>query len=101
MTDANQESNKLEGYTYVSRVVYGEEEIETSPLKVPDFQGVPVARVTVNASYTKNLGNYESARIGVEVSLPCFPVEEEIVRAYDTSQKLMAEMLQEQVAALG
>lgn len=95
------ETANADGFMYVSRVAYGEETVETTPLKVPDFQGVPVARVTTGASFTKNLGNYESARINIEVSLPCFPVEEEIVRAYDTSQKLMAEMLQEQVASLG
>lgn len=99
MTDNNQENSQLDGYIYVSRVAYGEEEISTEPLKVPDFQGVPVARVTTGASYTKNLGNYESAKVTVEVSLPCFPVEEEIVRAYDTAQVLMGDMLQEQMSA--
>lgn len=93
------EAEKVEGYVYVSRVAYGNEEVSTEPLKVPDFQGVPVARVTTGASFTKNLGNYESAKITVEVSLPCFPEESEIVRAYDTAQTLMGDMLEEQAKA--
>lgn len=96
---SNQESTKSDGYIFVSRIAYGEEEVSTYPIKVPDFQGVPVARVTTGASYTKNLGNYESARINIEVSLPCLPVEEEIVRAYDKAQNLMGDMLLEQMAA--
>lgn len=96
----NEEVERTDAYLFVSRVVYGEEVVESTPLKVPNFQGVPVARVTTGASYTKNLGNYESAKITIEVSLPCFPVEEEIVRAYDKSQTLMGEMLQEQLSAL-
>lgn len=94
------ETAKEEGYIYVTRVVYGDEEVETTPLKVPNFQGVPVARVTLSSHMTKNLGNYESARIGVEVSLPCFPVEEEVVRAYDKAQTLIVEILNEQLGAL-
>lgn len=96
---SNEPAN-ADGYIFVSRIAYGEEEVETTPLKVPNFQNVPVARVTVGASYTKNLGNYESARINIEVSLPAFPVEEELARAYDTAQVLMSEMLQEQIGAL-
>lgn len=96
MTNHNYE----EGYIYVSRVAYGEEEVSTQPLKVPSFQGVPTANVAVTAHITKNLGNYESAKIGVEISLPCFPTEEEIVRAYDVCQKLSEAILAEQVAGL-
>lgn len=98
MTKAdNQEPERTDAYVFVSRVAYGEEEVETTPLAVPNFQGVPVARVTTGASYTKNLGNYQSAKITIEISMPCFPVEDEIVRAYDKSQVLMSEMLQEQL----
>lgn len=90
-----------EAYKYVSRVAYKEDEVlETTPLKVPDFQGVPTARVTVSAHMTKNLGNYESAKIGIEVSLPCFPTQAEIVRAADEAQVLISELLNEQLTAL-
>lgn len=94
------EPSREEAYTYVTRVAYGEETVETTPIKVPNFQGVPVARVTVSSHMTKNLGNYESARIGVEVSLPCFPVEDEIVRAYDKAASLIVEILDEQMSVL-
>lgn len=88
------------GSVFVSRVAYGEEEVSSEPLKVPNFQGQPTANVTVEAAYTKNLGNYESARIGIVISLPCFAVEEEVVRTYDIVQTMVSEILNEQVGAL-
>lgn len=94
------ESTNASGYMFVSRIVYGEEEVETTPIKVPDFQGVPVARVAVSSHVTKNLGNYESARVGIEVSLPCLPTEAEIARAYDIAQNLVGDMLEEQLSGL-
>jgi hypothetical protein len=99
MTETN-EATYPAGSVYVSRVAYGQEEVDTTPIEVPNFQGVPVARVTVTSHITKNLGNYESAKLGVEVSLPCFPIEEEIVRAYDKAQTLVAEILIEQLDGL-
>jgi len=48
-------------------------------IAVHDFRTAP-ARVTVDYSLTINLGNYESARIGVAVQIPCY--KEEIDEAY-------------------
>jgi hypothetical protein len=33
--------------------------------------GVPWARVGYEAGYTHNLGNYQSARVGIFLELPC------------------------------
>lgn len=99
--DNTVQSTFPDAYKYVSRVAYKEDEVlETTQIKVPDFQGVEVGRVTVSAHMTKNLGNYESAKIGIEVSLPCFPVQSEIVRVSDECQALIAELLNEQLTVL-
>lgn len=94
------EDNK-EGYSWVTAARYrGKEEVSVTEtqerLSVPNFNNLPTARVTVSGHMTKNLGNYESARIGVEVSLPCYPVEEEVVRVYTELQELVGSMLDDQ-----
>lgn len=90
-----------EGYIFVSRPAYGEEDRDvTMSVPVADFSGQPTGHVTVTAQYTKNLGNYESAKIGIEVSLPVLASDEELVRVYDKAQTIVSEILQEQIAAV-
>jgi hypothetical protein len=102
--DENIEQSE-QGYVWVNAVKYNgitkDEEVISEAqeqLRVPNFNGLPVARITVSGHMTKNLGNYESARVGVEVSLPCLPVEEEIVRVYAEVQELVSDMLTEQLS---
>lgn len=99
-------SEAEQGYVWVTAAKYNgitkdETKLvdEQTNLKVPNFNGLPVARVTVSGGTTKNLGNFESARIGVEISLPCYPVEEEIVRVYGELQELVGEMVSDQMKA--
>ena len=54
----------------------GEEDV----IAVHKFETEP-ATVSVDYSLTMNLGNYESARISVSVSVPCY--KEEIDEAYE------------------
>lgn len=63
-----------EAYYEVSKTVIGEEETETGRLRVSAFVTTP-ATVSVKGGATINLGNYESARIDVMLSVPCY-VEE-------------------------
>jgi hypothetical protein len=44
---------------------------QTVPLQVEEFLVDP-AYVEVGASVTRNLGNYESLRVHVEVRIPCY-----------------------------
>jgi hypothetical protein len=55
------------------------EEIEDRELKVRSFAVEP-ARVDIELGRTMNLGSYESARIFVRVSVPCY--REELEEAY-------------------
>lgn len=52
---------------------------EEEVLEVHQFVTEP-AKVVVDYGLTLNLGNYESARIGVAVTIPCY--KEEIEKAY-------------------
>jgi hypothetical protein len=94
-----------DGHIWVKRARYSgltKEETEVvesdEPIKVPNFNNLPTAKVSVSGHMTKNLGNYESARVGVEISLPCLPVESEVVRVYGELQELVGEMLTEQLS---
>lgn len=64
----------------------GEEDI----VAVHKFETEP-ATVEVDYSLTMNLGNYESARISVSVTVPCY--KEEIDEAYEFAQAWAEERL--------
>jgi hypothetical protein len=52
--------------------------------------------VTVEGGVTKNLGDYNSARIGVTVSLPCQPSLEAAEKAYAQISKLVDKLMNEE-----
>jgi hypothetical protein len=52
--------------------------------------------VTVEGGITKNLGDYNSARIGVVVSLPCEPTVEGARKAYSEISKLVDKLMNEE-----
>jgi hypothetical protein len=52
--------------------------------------------VTVEGGITKNLGDYNSARIGVTVSLPCEPSLEGAQKAYAEISKLVDKLMNEE-----
>ena len=51
------------------------------------------AYVEVNAGLTKNIGNYESIRCGVSVSVPCRPTIKEIRRCHEKVSDLVSDLL--------
>ncbi len=59
----------------------GKEELQEQTLEVRNFLTEP-ARVSVDYGLTINLGNYESARIGVSVTVPCYTEEIDDAYAY-------------------
>lgn len=68
----------------VKRTVYGQDTEREEIIEVPAFHG-PVAYVRVGGSVTKNLGDYNSAKVEVSISLPCYPTPEEIERTFRTA----------------
>ena len=63
----------------------------------PFPEGHEPAFITVSYSMTKNLGNYESAKIQVGLTLPCYP--EEVEEKYPEVRQFVEEKLMEEIAA--
>lgn len=102
----NEETTR-DGYVWVNRTIYNSltkevlsEDESHERIAVPNFNGLPTGRATISGHITKNLGNFESARIGVELSLPTLPTQEELVRVSAELQEIVGELLAEQVQAL-
>ena len=68
------------------------EDEETTTVNVPAFVG-PVGHVSVTGSVTRNLGNYNGVKVSVMVSLPCYPEESEIRRAYNVASVLIDDLI--------
>ncbi len=64
----------------------GIDEEKRKVIEVRKFETEP-AFVRINAGVTKNLGNYESLRVDVAISVPCY------VEEIETVQKRTAEMV--------
>lgn len=56
---------------------------ETHDFPVVPVEG-PAATVSMSMGLTRNLGNYESVKFSVSLSLPCAPVEEEVNKTFHT-----------------
>ena len=59
-------------------------------IAIHKFETEP-AKVTVDYALTINLGNFESAKIGVSVTVPCYA--EELSQAYEFAQAWAEERL--------
>ena len=73
------------GTVTTSRKVSGEEDVEESHEVEAELNTVNPAYVGVTQGLTKNVGDYNSVKIGVSVSLPCNPNEDEKRLAYQPS----------------
>lgn len=67
---------------------------EDETLEVHEFVTEP-ARVGLEYGLTLNLGNYESARIAVSVSIPCY--KEEMEGAYDAAARWVESKIAQEV----
>lgn len=89
-----------EGYLFVSQTNYGETKDEYHQIMVPSFEGVHPARVKMSGSVTKNMGNYNSARVEVSIDMPCLPEESEIARVAAMVESWVDEIIGEKVSKL-
>lgn len=64
----------------VRKTVFGQEEVSQERVRIRPFVSAH-ASISVKAGFTKNLGNYESMRVDVMATMPCYP--EEVDDAYD------------------
>lgn len=76
--------------TVKTSVVRGSEQYgvpeKSRTIQIMPFEAEP-AYVSVKNGFTKNMGNYESARVEVMVSFPCYP--EDIVDTYKDVKKIV------------
>ena len=59
------------------------------------------AYVGVTVGYTKNLGNYESVKVNVSISVPVKPKESEIRKSFDNVSELCEELLKTEMENTG
>ena len=74
-----------------------EQEAEEETLEVRKFETAP-AQVGVEYGLTLNLGNFESARIAVSVSVPAYA--EEIEAAHKWAEELVTKKVMDQVVQI-
>jgi hypothetical protein len=79
----------------VRRQFSGSEEVteQDATIQVREFHTEP-ARVSIEKGLTLNLGNYESARVTVAVSVPCYL--EELEAAYNFADGFVMKKLEEE-----
>ncbi len=58
----------------VRKTVFGKEEVSSERIRIRPFVSNP-ASISVKAGVTINLGNYESGRVDVMLTMPCYPEE--------------------------
>ena len=67
--------------------------VSSEPIDVLSFEVEP-AHVRAGASRCINLGNYETLRLEVSISMPCYV--ERIEQTYDTVSEMVADMLEQE-----
>lgn len=83
MPDENKPEKEItvkEAIIEVRKTVFGQEEVSQERIKIRPFLTNP-ASISMKAGFTKNLGNYESMRVDVMATMPCYV--EEIDDAYE------------------
>jgi hypothetical protein len=64
----------------VRKTMFGKEEVSDERIRIRPFVSNP-ASISVKAGLTINLGNYESGRVDVMLTMPCYP--EEVDETYE------------------
>jgi hypothetical protein len=81
------------GKVLVTASLYGQEK-QTEEIYVQRFEVDP-AYVRVNAGVTRNLGNYESLRLDVSITVPCYV--EQIQETFDAVSTRVAALLESEI----
>ena len=85
MTDNTEpmEIETREKIAEVRKTAFGKEEVHQERIRIRPFISTP-ASISVKAGLTINLGNYESARVDVMLTMPCYP--EEVNEVYEDTK---------------
>lgn len=86
-----------EGFLFIHRTAYGKDTQTHEKIKVPDLAaqlgGMQPARVRIGGGITRNLGDYNSARVDVMIELPCLPEISECRRVADLISAQLDELI--------
>lgn len=82
-----------EAFHEVRKTILGKEQVDTGRIRIRPFVTTP-ANVSVKAGATVNLGNYESARVDVMLSVPCYI--EEIDEVYEQTKDWVDRMVKKE-----
>jgi hypothetical protein len=75
----------------------GVEQETTDTIRVPVFTNHP-ARVRVSGSVTRNLGDYNSAKVEVSIDMPCLPEATEVNRVYRLVSQMVDDTVRRELA---
>lgn len=96
-TDRPTEVISKEAHYEVRKTVLGKEQVDNGRIRIRPFVTTP-ANVSVKAGVTVNLGNYESARVDVMLSIPCYV--EEIDAVYEQTKDWVDRMVKKEYEEL-
>jgi hypothetical protein len=88
-----QVQQETRGKVLVTASLYGQEK-QMEEIYVQRFEVDP-AYVRVNAGVTRNLGNYESLRLDVSITVPCYV--EKIQETFDAVSTRVAALLESEI----
>ncbi len=84
----------------VSGVGFSEEKNDVKKVPIDSLQDTPhVAKVRVEGSVTKNMGNFESIRVGVAIEWPCAPTAAELDKTYAFLSQRVDTLVQDELDA--
>jgi len=69
-----------------------DEDNNNEQIEIPKFEG-PTAQIGVKGGVTLNVGNFQSVRIDVECSLPCYPVKDSLDECYEFAKKFVEDKM--------
>lgn len=84
------------GTVTTSRKTTGRDEVTETKDFADETECANPAYVGVTQGMTKNMGDYNSVKIGVHISIPCLPEDDDIRRAYARASKLASEFMDEE-----
>lgn len=91
---------RVKTVTVQTQIVNGSQTVEVTPPTTKKStsrkEDKSMGFVTVEGGVTKNLGDYNSARISVSVSLPCLPTVKGAEEAYIKISELVDRLLDEE-----
>jgi hypothetical protein len=89
-----------QGYTMTTGKSWVQVGDKAEQKTIPNEQISTPATITVSSGITLNLGNYESLRVDVGISLPCKPTKKDVEETYTKALQFVEEKLAEQVAEI-